>query len=93
MDGRGVVNDNPEAVAALLTVLRAHDVAKYERDASGALRVEFYAPAPAKAPPLFAQAPGAVATDDMETPTPAAEARLSTLPATDPLFDGVGGTP
>jgi len=88
MDGRGVVNDNPEAVAALLVVLRSHDVARYERDASGAIRVEFYAPAP-KAAPLFAP------TQQEENPPDAAvsESRLSALPATDPLFDGVGGSP
>lgn len=89
MGGRGVVNDEPGAVAALLGVLRSHGVARYERDANGAIRVEFYAPAP-EARPFVAPTP----PDGSEAPSadevlPASAPRISSLPATDPLFDGV----
>jgi hypothetical protein len=103
MDGRSVVNDNPEAVAALLTVLRAHDVAKYERDASGAIRIEFYAPAPTKPPPLFTspivdpeEERRLCAPEDNDRtrqdlpPKEKPPLGIASLPATDPLFDGLG---
>ena len=88
MGGRSVVTESPEVLEAVLGSLRRHGVSKYERDADGGIRVEFFHSAPHAVEAVREPPAVQVGPDEMVPPS---RAGLSSIPPTDPLFDGVEG--
>lgn len=77
MAGRDIVADELGALDALCIVLRRHGVTTYERTSDGAIRLE-----------LLPQTPERSASAHGEAEP---QASLSSVPRSDPLFDGVEG--